>query len=170
MWLSSASMLAEVGSRLKPEWSHSCRNTTPWTSGISPSLHHRCTTRSGLQRFTFGAWYFTHLHSMCLTHVTPLRAHTQLSTSKSIFFTIGVWYFTYVHSMCLTHVTPLRAHTHLSTSKLFFFTIDAWNFTHVHSMCLTHVAPLRARPQLMSQLYIQCVLIYSFECHFMTSS
>ena len=29
MWLSSASMLAEVGSRLKPEWSHSCRNTKP---------------------------------------------------------------------------------------------------------------------------------------------
>jgi hypothetical protein len=28
MWLSSASMLAEVGSRLKPEWSHSCRNTS----------------------------------------------------------------------------------------------------------------------------------------------
>jgi hypothetical protein len=29
MWLSSASMLAEVGSRLKPEWSQSRRNTTP---------------------------------------------------------------------------------------------------------------------------------------------
>jgi hypothetical protein len=144
----------------------------PWTSGIStisPSLRHHCTTRSGLQRFTFGAWYFTHLHSMCLTHVTPLCAHTQLSMSKLFFFTIGAWYFTHVHSMCLTHVTPLCAHTQLSTSKSIFFTIGVWYFTHVHSMCLTHVTPLHAHTHLSTSksffFYNRCVEFYSCTQH-----
>jgi hypothetical protein len=40
MWLSSASMLAEVGSRLKPEWSHSCRNTK--AAHMYSGLKNRC--------------------------------------------------------------------------------------------------------------------------------
>jgi hypothetical protein len=72
MWLSSASMLAEVGSRLKPEWSHSCRNTS--TKPSKTSL--RCDIGMEIGKRCAPFPFFLYSHSLSLMQHRRRAGHT----------------------------------------------------------------------------------------------